>query len=305
MDTRVSHSVTPLPELALLSCTGDEARAFLQAQLTNDVEGLAADRVRRAGWCSAQGRLRATFLVVPHADGFLLQLARDIAPAVLKRLSMFVLRARVKLADVSDAWAQVGLWGNGAEPQLERLGLPVPQDLLETARTGDTLVIRVAADRFLLLAPASQGDLAGSLGTGAQDASWELEEIRAGLPQVVQATQEQFIPQMVNLERLGAVDFKKGCYPGQEIVARTQYRGVLKRRMVRARTASLAAAGDELFGADLPGQACGVVANAAALEGGGSELLAVVQISSLEDGLPLRLRAPDGTELELLPLPYA
>lgn len=305
MDTRVSHSVAPLAALALLSCTGDEARAFLQAQLTNDVEGLAADRVRRAGWCSAQGRLRATFLVLPHDDGFLLQLARDIAPAVLKRLSMFVLRARVKLADVTDAWAQVGLWGNGAEVQLERLGLPVPQDLLQTARTGNTFVIRVAESRFLLLAPAAQGDLAGSLGKGARDASWELEEIRAGLPQVVQATQEQFVPQMLNLERLGAVDFKKGCYPGQEIVARTQYRGVLKRRMVRARTAAPAAAGDELFGADLPGQACGMVANAAALEGGGSELLAVVQISSLEGGLPLRLRAPDGPELELLPLPYA
>jgi len=144
-----------------------------------------------------------------------------------------------------------------------------------------------------------------AIANAAEEDAWALEEIRAGQPQVLLATQDQFVPQMVNLERLGAVDFKKGCYPGQEIVARTQYRGVLKRRMVRARVAAPAAAGDELFADDIPGQASGVVANAAAVPGGGSELLAVAQISALEGGRALRLRAADGPALELLPLPYA
>ncbi len=112
------------------------------------------------------------------------------------------------------------------------------------------------------------------------------------------------MPQMVNLERLGAVDFKKGCYPGQEIVARTQYRGVLKRRMVGARVAAPAEAAQDLFAADHPGQAAGSVVNAAASDGA-SELLAVVQISSLEGAQAIRLGAPDGPVLELLPLPYA
>jgi hypothetical protein len=110
---------------------------------------------------------------------------------------------------------------------------------------------------------------------------------------------------MVNLERLGAVDFKKGCYPGQEIVARTQYRGVLKRRMVRARIAAAAAPGNDLYAADLTGQASGTVVNAAPAPEGGTELLAVVQISSVEGASPIRLGAADGPQLELLPLPTA
>jgi folate-binding protein YgfZ len=138
----------------------------------------------------------------------------------------------------------------------------------------------------------------------ARSGAWALQEIRAGWPMVVQATQDLFVPQMVNLERLGAVDFKKGCYPGQEVVARTQYRGVLKRRMIRARVAAPAAPAADVFAGDAPGQASGTVVNAAPVPEGGSELLAVVQISSLESGSTLRLGAPDGPRLELLSLPY-
>jgi hypothetical protein len=139
----------------------------------------------------------------------------------------------------------------------------------------------------------------------AGDEAWALEEIRAGRALIVQATQDQFVPQMVNFERLGAIDFKKGCYPGQEIVARTQYRGVLKRRLVRASVQAVAVPGDALYAADLPGQASGTVVNAAPAPEGGSELLAVVQISSLESASAIRLGAADGPPLELLPLPAA
>ncbi len=302
MDTKVSHATAELKQLGMLSCTGDDAREFLHAQLTSDITGLEPDRARYAGWCSAKGRLLATLLVVPYAHGFLLQLSRDLAPAVAKRLSMFILRAKVKLADASADWVQLGLWGQGAAGRLAALGMPVPAADLAVAQAADTVVVRIAQQRFLLMVTAAQRERA--LGDSS-DEVWALEEIRSGRPQVVQATQDLFVPQMVNLERLGAVDFKKGCYPGQEIVARTQYRGVLKRRMVRARVAAAATPGNDLYAADLPGQASGTVVNAAPAPEGGTELLAVVQISSLESASPIRLGAGGGPQLELLPLPYA
>jgi len=305
MDTKVSYAAAELRHLGLLSCKGDEARAFLHAQLTSDVAGLAEGEARLGGWCSAKGRLLATFLVVPRGDEFLLQLPRELAAGVAKRLSMFILRARAKLADASDAWTQFGVWGGAAAERLAALKLPVPQGPMRAAATDAGVVVQIAPQRYLVLAPAAQREPLAALAGDAGEQAWLLEEIRAGRPQVVQATQDQFVPQMVNLERLGAIDFKKGCYPGQEIVARTQYRGVLKRRMIRARVGAAAAAGDALFADDDPAQASGTVANAAAAPEGGSELLAVAQISALEGARPLRLRAADGPPLELLPLPYA
>jgi folate-binding protein YgfZ len=273
--------------------------------LTSDIAGLGADRARIAGWCSAKGRLLATFLVLPLGQSFLMQLSRDLAPAVAKRLSMFVLRAKVKLADASEQWTQIGIWGPAAGERLAALGLPAPAEELAAQPAGDSLVVRIAALRFLVVAPAAQREkLLSAFGDAGEDA-WALEEIRAGRPLVVRATQEHFVPQMVNLERLGAVDFKKGCYPGQEIVARTQYRGVLKRRMVRARVAAGAMPAADVFAADVHGQAVGTIVNAAPAPEGGSELLAVVQIDSLESGSTLHLGAPDGPRLELLSLPDA
>lgn len=305
MDIKVTHATARLPSLGVLSCTGDEARGFLHAQLTSDIAGLTPGGARLAGWCSAKGRLLATFLVVPRDGEILLQLPRALAPAVAKRLSMFILRTKAKLADASEAWTQLGVWGAGAAARLDSLGVAVPQGPMQVAQSQGCITVQLAPQRFLLLLPSAERERAERLAPQAEESAWMLEEIRAGRPQVLPETQEHFVPQMVNLERLGAVDFHKGCYPGQEVVARTQYRGVLKRRMVRAHVAAAAAAGDELFADEAPGQASGTVVNAAATPEGGSELLAVVQISAVDGGHPIRLRAPDGPPLELLPLPYA
>src|SRR5258706_8235500 len=145
-----------LSQYGLLQASGSDARAFLHAQLTNDIEGLAADQARYAGWCSAKGRLLASFLVAPHTDGYLLQLSRDLAPAVAKRLSMFILRSKVKLADASEAWVQFGLWGDGAEASLAELGLAVPARELAVARHENLFAVRVSAQRDLLLAPTAE-----------------------------------------------------------------------------------------------------------------------------------------------------
>jgi folate-binding protein YgfZ len=200
-----------LNRYGLLAVRGDDARAFLHAQLTNDIANLAPDRALLAGWCTAKGRLLASFLVIPAGDAFLLQLARDLAPSVTKRLSMFVLRAKVKITDESEAWAQYGVW----------------QPASGVAWDGDTVTVPVDAHRSLRLGKGL------SLATTKSEDEWTLEEIRAGRPLISAATQDQFVPQMVNFETLGAISFQKGCYPGQEIVARAQYRGEVKRRLKR------------------------------------------------------------------------
>ena len=208
-----------LGRYGLLSVSGEDARDFLHAQLTNDVQGLASDRAALAGWCSAQGRLLATLLVVPAPQGFLLQLARDLAPAVAKRLGMFVLRSKVKVADESASWVQDGVWdADFQQPDVAW------KDGVATVRVGERRFIQLG--RNIAEKPT------------ATEEDWVLGEIRAGRPFISSATQDKFVPQMVNLEKLGGVDFQKGCYPGQEIVARAQYRGQVKRRMVQMQGAA-------------------------------------------------------------------
>jgi folate-binding protein YgfZ len=205
-----------------------------------------------AGWCSAKGRLLASFLVVPSPQGFLLQIARDLAAPVAKRLSMFVLRSKVKVADESEAWAQYGLWDADFPGT-------------EVTWQGERATVRVGDRRALQLVPLSQASEAAT----ADESAWSLQEIRAGRPLITAATQDLFVPQMVNYEKLGAVDFQKGCYPGQEIVARAQYRGEVKRRMkhVTAPAGTTLAPGQDYQG--------GTVVDAAPGEGG-VELLAVM-----------------------------
>jgi folate-binding protein YgfZ len=205
--------IARLTRYGLLRVTGEQAREFLHAQLTNDIANLPAGRAALAGWCSAKGRLLASFLVVPVAEGFLLQLSRDLAPAIAKRLAMFVLRSKVKVEDVSDARPQFGVWGD----------LPGAPGELFAVQEKDNITVAVDAGRYLVI-----GELAGA---EVPETRWTLDEIRAGRPLITAATQDQFVPQMVNYERIGAVNFQKGCYPGQEIVARAQYRGQVKRRM--------------------------------------------------------------------------
>jgi folate-binding protein YgfZ len=298
MDPRDHCQAAELQDFGLIAVTGADARAFLHAQLTNDIEHLPPDEARYAGWCSAKGRLLATFLAIPQDDGILLQVAHDLAAPVRQRLQMFVLRARVKLADASTEWAQFGVWGQGAAEQLGALGVETPARDGGVARAAGSTAIRVSAQRFLLLARMeTRTAIESRLGKG-DPSVWALEEIRAGRPHVVQATQDLFVPQMLNLERVGGVDFRKGCYPGQEVVARAQYRGQLKRRMVRLRAPQPLRPGQALYSDDFSGQASGTVVNVA-----GGEALAVLQIATLESGAAVRVEA-GGSALEVLPLPY-
>jgi hypothetical protein len=303
--------VAPLTHLGLLACSGDDARAFLHGQLSNDLMKLEPQRSEYAAYCSAKGRMLANFLLWQEDRSFCLQFARSLLPAVHKRLGMFVLRAQVKLEDVSEARPALGLAGEAAAAVLGELFADLPQQAHQFVRDPALgTLIALPGGRFQLIADAESAKLLwhklAAVLTPVGAPCWEWLEIRNGLPLITPATQEQFVPQMANMELIGAVNFQKGCYPGQEIVARTQYLGQLKRRMVLAHVAAeiRPQAGDELFSSALDGQSSGMVVNAQAAPDGGYDLLAVVQKAGIA-GATLHCKSAGGPVLMLQPLPYA
>lgn len=301
--------VADLSDNALLAVTGDDAAAFLHGQFTNDVQALSPGAAQWNGWCSPKGRLLATFLLLRRADGFLMMLPAQIAEPVAKRLRMFVLRSKVKIEDASGRFERIGVAGKGARAAVERAfgGAPAAMGALE--REGSACVA-LALDRFVIFAaPASSASLWEALAREATEAgrdAWEWTTIRAGIPIVVAKTQDEFVPQMANFELIGGVSFKKGCYPGQEIVARTQYRGILKKRMALAHLAGdvRPQPGDNVYGATFGEQAAGKVVAATPSPEGGFDALVVAQLESLEAG-ELRFGSVTGTPLEIRSRPPA
>lgn len=310
-DTARTNFIAPLTHLGLIAATGDEAAPFLHNQLTNDVEHLGASQARLAGYCSPKGRLLATLLFWKTADRTLLQIPRDIQATVQKRLQMFILRAKAKLADVSDEYVMLGLAGPAAAsallPWFPELPLAI-HDKIETA--AGTLIRHPNAfgiPRYQWITTPEQAmqawpQLAGVL-QPAGPTAWQLAEIDGGIPHITAATQEQFVPQMINFELIGGVNFKKGCYPGQEIVARSQYLGKLKRRMLHASVvADEVLPGTEIFSANDPGQPCGMVVNAARANAGTVDCLVEIKIAAADTDV--RLGSADGPALAFQPLPY-
>ncbi len=303
------HAVlVDLSHNALLAVTGDDATAFLHAQFTNDVQSLPEGAAQWSGWCSPKGRLLATFLLVRRADGYLLMLPSEIAGAFAKRLSMFVLRSKVKIADASDSTARLAFAGKTAGVIVAREFGFTPDPMRSVEKDGATC-IALDHERFVILAPMEKApalwEKLAENATPAGPDAWTWSLIQAGIPVVTAATQEAFVPQMANFDLVGGVSFRKGCYPGQEIVARTQYRGILKRRMARVHLAGDArpAAGESVYGAAFGDQAAGTIVNAAPAPGGGYDALVVGQLESLGGG-ELRWRSPEGPRLEVRARPY-
>jgi len=307
--------VAPVSDQGLIALDGEESASFLHNQLTNDVEHLGLGEVRLAGYCSPKGRLLASFLMWRNATTIFLQLPREIQAPVQKRLAMFVLRAKTKLSDASELPANqvvLGLGGGMAETALQNWFDPLPDQPFTKIDHPLGTLLRVAdafgAPRYqwLMSAEVAQTvapELAAKLSVGRTDA-WHLSEIHAGIPQITKATQEQFVPQMINFELLGAVNFKKGCYPGQEIVARSQYLGKLKRRTTLVSIAdAAAAAGVEVFATADPEQPCGMVVNAAPNGKGGIDALVEMKLAAIE-AASVRLGSAGGAPLTFLDMPY-
>jgi len=300
--------VADLSQLGVIAFRGDDAATFLQGQLTNDVRSLHADAAQWNGYCSPKGRLLGNFLLWRQGEDYCLQLSADILPGVLKRLSMFILRAKVQGRDASDESVRLVVAGKQAQAAVTAAMGAVPEAAMRSIISDAGQVVRVGDDKFVLSIVAERAPAVwqvlrqSAIPVGAP--VWDWLRLNAGIPMIVAATQEQFVPQMVNLEVIGGVSFQKGCYPGQEIVARSQYLGKLKRRMFLAHVDAEAAPGDSLYSADIEGQATGTVVNAAPAPTGGFDVLAVAQVESASTQI-LHLKASDGPALSLKPLPYA
>jgi folate-binding protein YgfZ len=278
-----------LADWGVIRAQGADAASFLHSQLTQDFALLDRAHARLAGFCTAKGRLLATLVGWRGGDDeILLALPAETLAATLKRLSMFVLRAKCKLTDASGEFAVYGLLGTSAAE---------PWTLV---RDGDAVqVVLPGSGRALRIQPADAPAPAGAPVT-ADD--WAFAEAEAGMAWVRGATVEAFVPQMINFEVLGGVSFKKGCYPGQEIVARSQYRGTLKRRLQVFETDTPAAVGQEIFNSTDPEQPAGVVAGSGQREGR-TLIAAEIKLAALEGG-SLHLGSAAGPTLQPRALPY-
>ncbi len=290
--------LVPLTHLAVLDAQGDDAKSFLHSQFTSDINHLAENAVQHAGWCSAKGRMQASFLIWREAQGYRMTLAEDLLAATQKRLQMFVLRAKVKLTEASDT-CLLGLSGAQATAALAAAALPCPEAPLTQASAEGVSVLRLDATRFMIAAPVSQAEtLWAKLGTQAKPAgtaAWHWLDVQAAFPLVTLATKEEFVPQMADFEKIGGVSFHKGCYPGQEIVARTQYLGKVKRHLFRVNAEVAIKAGDVLHSPGNPDQSVGMIMSAAPAPTGGFAGLAVIQSNFADD---VHLAALDGPTLQ-------
>ena len=308
----------------MIRVQGADATRFLQAQLTHDFALLQPDQARLAAFCNAKGRMQASFVALRTAQdaegaSYLLVCRKDLLATVLKRLRMFVLRSKVTLEEVGEGLSLYGLLGEAAETAWGE-GATGAQPWNYRYHDGRHLVwLYPAAEPDARLPRAlcvQASELPAPAGAPLDASLWELAEVRSGVTTVSQASYEAFVPQMVNYESVGGVNFKKGCYPGQEVVARSQFRGAIKRRAhpavgALAAGAALPQAGQDVWRIASDGgepEPCGVIAQVAPMDGGFA-LLASLQNSCADDAVQgratLRAGAADGPELQLQPLPYA
>ncbi|MCZ4314926.1 folate-binding protein [Comamonadaceae bacterium G21597-S1] len=295
------NGVTPLPHLGVIRAQGPDAATFLHGQLTQDFALLGPSEARLAAFCTAKGRIQASFIGFKRSpEEILLVCSRDLLAPVLKRLSMFVLRAKARLSDASDDFQLLGITGGALDALAPASTTPWSRQELGDA----SLVQLYPADgqaRALWVAPnGTEPPAAPPLSLE----SWMLGEVRAGVATVGAAVVEAFVPQMLNYESVGGVNFKKGCYPGQEVVARSQFRGVLKRRAMLAHCSAEMVAGQDIFTPDDAEQPCATVVQAAACPEGGWDAIVSGQVAAMQQAATLHLGSAQGPALQVRAMPY-
>ncbi len=302
-----------LSQLGLIRIAGKARCDFLQGQFTNDITELTAQQCQLSACCNPKGHMLACGWFFCRDDEILFQLPAATLPALLKRLSMFVFRAAVTLTDASDELVRIGLVGQQAREQLGALLPELPAAPRQVTQAGDLTILQLPGEvpRFEIIGPEPSiervWEALAAEATPTNSRFWALQEIRAGLPTVYPATAEAFIPQMLNLQLLDGISFRKGCYCGQEVVARAQHRGTLKRRMYLAHIGGnrQPSAGDELFSHSAPhGKPAGRVVDAQPAPEGGFDALVMVQIPCFEAD-DVHLQEASGEKLVFRALPYA
>ncbi len=293
------NGVAPLTHLGVIRVEGEDAAKFIHGQLTQDFSLLGQDMARLAAFCNAKGRMQASFIGLKRPDGaILLVCSKDLLAATLKRLSMFVLRAKARLSDASAQYQLYGVAGSAMDADAAAAAPWAKREVQGSAIIN--LYPSMGAARQLWISPAGA---APPTGAPLSEDLWAWSEVRSGVATLTQPVFEAFVPQMLNYESVGGVNFKKGCYPGQEVVARSQFRGTLKRRATLAHAQLALAGGDEIFSKDDSSQPVGLVVQSAACPTGGYDAIVCLQTSALADG-QLQVGPSDGTPLQLLALPY-
>ncbi len=307
--------VCPIEGQAILVTEGDDAATFLHSQLTNDIVHLGSNEVRLASYCTAKGRMLASFTMWKSASQIFLQMSQELLPTIQKRLQMYALRAKFKVSPATELVA-LGLGGAQAlqavQPwfDAEQLAALLPNGKLDAVDAAYGALLRLPDSlgqvRLMwLLDQSHAANIWQAVATTLRPTAaplWDLLAIHAGIARIESATVEKFVPQMINFELVGGVNFKKGCYPGQEIVARSQYLGKLKRRMylVHSPLRTLSA-GMEVFSTLDPDQPCGMLVNVAINPAGGSDCLVELKSAMIAEG---QLQV-GGDQLQMLALPYA
>jgi tRNA-modifying protein YgfZ len=297
-----------LTHWGVIRAVGSDAASFLHGQLTQDIQHLALGQARQAGYCSAKGRLLATFIVWRESEQELLLVCdRSVLASTLKRLSMFVLRAKCKLSDATNERPLWGHWGrvDFSDNPTGSAMAPWSVDNGSDATAPASLVRLTDVDHhWRVLWVGRDAEAAAAQQANAELTEWQRLQINSGLPMIEEGTTEQFVPQMINYELINGVNFQKGCYPGQEVVARSQYRATAKRRMFLFQTRAAAAAGTEVFHSADAEQPAGLVVNAVKQADGTTLLLAEVKLTALAEG-SLHLLSSTGAVLAQCALPYA
>jgi folate-binding protein YgfZ len=281
---RTAGAVSPASRFTLLLFRGVDAKEFLQGQVTCDLDRVTEERAQFGGYCTPKGRLLASFLLLSTSQGYLMYLPADIAPSVAARLKKFILRSKVTIEEAS-GWRALGVMGPTAPDLLQQALQLSTHEPLNVATRENVAVLRLRGDTFLVVAPVAEMDAIwqqlAQQAVPVGEACWSWAQIHAGMPWITAATQDSFIPQMIGLDAIGGISFEKGCYTGQEIVARAHYLGEVKRALRSGRTVARAAPGDALT---RDGQSAGMVLNATAVPDEGYALLAVVSVQAEESG---------------------
>lgn len=296
--------IARLDHLGVIRAAGLDAGIFLQGQLTQDVVSMGLGSARLAAFCNAKGRMQASFVVfkrknIDDTDEYLLVCNADILAQTLKRLGMFVMRAKLKLTDASADFALYGLIGNAINSEADCARAPWAKHDFE----GQNRVFLYPGDgveRVLCCMPA---DLPTPAGADLPLATWNWLDVQSGIAMISQPIFEAFVPQMLNYESVGGVNFKKGCYPGQEVVARSQFRGTLKRRAYVVHGLGQPHVGQDVYHLKDTEQPCGLIAACAPNPTGGYDAIVSMQTAAAQDGV-LTLGSPGGAVLNLLTLPY-
>ena len=309
--------LTDLSWLGLIEVRGDDRQTFLQGQLTNDINAVSSSLSQLSGYCTPKGRMRALFSIFSRQteddSRLYLQLPLDLLQANLKRLQMFVMMSKVEIKDVSAELIRIGIAGTQAVKYLQQQGLSIPEDVNGITQTDDVTLIRLGGEtpRFECVGGLDRiKKLWESLAVNAKyldTRHWKLLDIHAGIPNVYPETSETFIPQMLNLQALNGINFKKGCYTGQEVVARMQYLGKLKRHMYLAHsnTETVPAVGSQIYSPGSgSGQGDGNIVDAQAALEGGVDMLVVVTNEAF-DSQQVFLDEAQQTPVSFRELPYS